>query len=193
MSLRHVILTALAESPASGYDIAKSFEQTMRFYWSAKHQQVYRDIKALAVEGLVEAVHVAQTHRPDKVIYRLTDKGRSELRSWVATAVEPRINSEFLVKLLAASAFGTLVARDLLRQQRTIHAARLALYQDIEQNLRAHANTVAMPLAEHMRVATLRRGLRGEKDWIDWIDESLKLIADIDGTACQLAPLPQPA
>lgn len=172
MSLKHVILIALSRNPASGYDIVKEFDQSLKHFWNASHQQIYRDLKVLDADGLVTKTTVAQDARPNKYIYRLTSAGRDELEQWLGQSVPVRINNELLVKLLAAESFGVEGALRLLAEQRSIHAARLAAYRRIEREHFAQLALDSMPLEVKLRHAALRRGLLGEADWLNWIVET---------------------
>lgn len=174
MSLKHVILSVLAQKPATGYDLARVFERSARHFWNASHQQIYRDLAKLADDGLVAFELVPQDSRPDRKVYRLQEAGRRELDRWTATASIPKINSEMLVKLVAAAAFGPARVRSLLQAQRLIHVERLDVYRAIEQDIAAEQQrTGGLPLVDLTAFLALRLGLRGEQQVIEWIDESL--------------------
>ncbi|WP_206520241.1 PadR family transcriptional regulator [Altererythrobacter sp. BO-6] len=179
MSLRHVILSVLAEGPATGYDIARAFEQSLRHFWNASHQQIYRDLAALAAAGLVEFEIVAQNDRPNRKLYRISAQGIAELDRWTREPATPRVNSELLVKLNAAAAFGPERIASLLSGQRQIHEARLQAYHEIVEGLPVDLNEIDIGLADRTRLMALRRGIRGEEDWIGWIDESLDSLKSI--------------
>lgn len=184
MSLRHVILSVLMDGPASGYDIARRFEQADRYFWNASHQQIYRDLRSLEVSGMVSSETVKQEQRPDRKVYRIDLAGREALDLWTREPNAPRINSEFLVKLNAAAAFGPDRVRRLLKDQRAIHAARLQTYAAIEREIDLDAPHEPVALPDLTRFLALLRGLRGERDWIEWIDDALiRLDAAMPGDA----------
>ncbi|MDG1834775.1 MAG: PadR family transcriptional regulator, partial [Pseudomonadales bacterium] len=76
MALTHAILTALLEEDLTGYELAKQFDVSLGFFWTASHQQIYQTLKRLYAEELVTAREVSQTGKPDKRVYSLTDSGR---------------------------------------------------------------------------------------------------------------------
>ena len=47
MSLPHAILTALLEKPSSGLELARRFDKSIGYFWSATHQQIYRELAKL--------------------------------------------------------------------------------------------------------------------------------------------------
>jgi PadR family transcriptional regulator AphA len=175
MSLKHVILAVLAARPATGYDITRAFDQGLGFFWAASHQQIYRDLKALADQGAVVFEHQEQAQRPDRKLYRLTDIGRAELRAWVDGPVQHRVNSELLAKLLALEAVGRDSLLAMLARERADRERRLATYRDLE---REHfSDPAALPDEEKMVRLALRRGILGEEDWLRWLDEAEAALA----------------
>lgn len=56
MSLRHAILTALIEEPSSGLALTRRFDRSIGYFWQATHQQVYRELGKLEMEGLVPSI-----------------------------------------------------------------------------------------------------------------------------------------
>ena len=51
MSLPHAILTALLEKPSSGLELTRRFDRSIGYFWSATHQQIYRELGKLEAEG----------------------------------------------------------------------------------------------------------------------------------------------
>ena len=81
MSIRYALLGLLRDYPATGYDLTQRFAQGIgRHAWSAKHSQIYPELRKLTDEGLIEVV--AEGAR-GKRVYDLTDAGRAELRRWL--------------------------------------------------------------------------------------------------------------
>lgn len=176
MSLRHVILTVLSEGDATGYEIAKAFDESLAFFWNASHQQLYRDLKALEREGLVAATLFEQTHRPNKKVYRLTAAGRQQQLAWLSEPVETRVNSVLLVKLWGLADASPTRALALLGEQRKFHEAKLRRYDELMVQHFRHVALDRLPYFLLIRYLALRRGIRGEQDWIAWIDECVALI-----------------
>ena len=44
MALTHAILTALLEEDLTGYELAKQFDVSLGFFWTASHQQIYQTL-----------------------------------------------------------------------------------------------------------------------------------------------------
>ncbi|MGA1263145.1 MAG: PadR family transcriptional regulator [Prochlorothrix sp.] len=174
MALAHTILTVLANQPSSGYDISKRFEESVSCFWKASQQQIYRELAKMERQGWVSYETIPQAGKPDKKIYSATEQGLAELLFWFKEPSEPTpIREDLLVKVLA----GATVSRSLLRQEvlyrRNWHDRQLYHYREKEA---LYHNSSDLPLAEHFRYLTLRRGIRYEQEWIEWCDEVLEFL-----------------
>lgn len=102
MSLRYALLGLLRDRPASGYDLTRRFAEGIgRHAWSAKHSQIYPELRKLTEEGLIEVVDEGAR---GKRVYGTTEAGRAELREWLLG--EPQggtIRNEFLLRLFLIS------------------------------------------------------------------------------------------
>lgn len=172
MALEHAILVSLAERPGTGYEIGRQFERSIGYFWSATHQQIYRTLKKLHDDGLVEFEAVAQDSRPDKKVYTLSQAGRDALRDWVShPAPIPRLRDELSVKLRAAE-HGDL--DDLMAEiarHRDTHAENLRLYESFaERDAASGGERHGRRLHQHL---VLRGGIRTERGFVEWLDEVL--------------------
>lgn len=180
MALKHVILTLLQQGPRTGYDIVKDFDDVVGFFWSATHQQVYRDLAYLTEAGLVRFTEVIQEHRPDKKVYELTAAGREALLGWIdAPITQPPIRDELLVKLLAGELVGSDGLQKLLGDQRRVREENLEKYRTIEKQHFSEVPIEQMPALHRLAYMTLRRGILGEEAWLAWADELEAVIASL--------------
>lgn len=175
LALTHAILAALQEEPCSGYDLMKRFDGSVGFFWQASHQQIYRELSKLEDLGLLQSEAIRQAHRPDKKIYRVTDKGLNYLRQWI---LEPGAASptrdELLVKTFAGHLVDWPAFKALLEQQRGQHLERLAIYRRIEATYFSDPQTLPRPY--RFQYATLRKGIRSEESWLAWCEEIMTLL-----------------
>ena len=113
----YAVLGLLTHGEQSGYDLRKSAEASVGYFWTPAKSRIYSTLPRLVEAGLVRRRHVAQTGRPNKQLYRLTRGGRQALRDWIAsTPLEPETSrNTLLVKVF----FGDAAAPDdVLRQIR---------------------------------------------------------------------------
>src|SRR5580693_5258535 len=104
MSLRYSLLALLSREPKTGYELSKDFEGSTGFFWTATHQQIYKDLHELEKMGWLGFRSVIQEDKPDKKIYAITGKGRTELKRWVADETSPTPSKDaFLIKLFVGN------------------------------------------------------------------------------------------
>lgn len=60
MALDHAILVSLLEQPGSGYELARRFERSIGYFWTATHQQIYRVLGRMVGDGLLLVREVEQ-------------------------------------------------------------------------------------------------------------------------------------
>lgn len=172
MALEHAILISLSERAGSGYELARRFEKSIRFFWAASHQQIYRTLKRMVEDGWVTGREVPQHGRPDKKVYQVSEGGRAELRRWLAAPVEPAmLRNELALKLRGAS-FGDIDALLAeIARHRASHAERLDVYRAIEKrDFPDPARLTGQNLHQHL---VLLGGIRGEEALVEWCDELL--------------------
>lgn len=84
MSLSHGILGFLTYSGMTGYDLAKSFDSSVSFFWHAQNSHIYLELGKLERRGFVACERIQQTDKPNKKLYTITDAGREEFLRWLA-------------------------------------------------------------------------------------------------------------
>lgn len=173
MALEHALLVALREQPASGLELAKRFDRSIGFFWTATHQQIYRVLGRMDADGWVDVTTVGQTGRPDKKVYDVTPAGAEVLRAWLAepTGVEP-LRSELAVKLRGASFGDRAAVLDVIRDNLADHRLRLEHYRHLsERDYPRPAGLTGLDLDQYL---VLRGGILMEESWIAWLTEYLK-------------------
>ena len=181
MSLKHAILGFLDLSPFSGYDLKNYFNESVNFYWSATHTQIYRTFKTMLSEELVEQEIISQTNAPNKKLYHITDKGRTELKNWLQTPQElPHIRHKFLLQLSFAEKLSNEEILKILNSYKDKLEKRLSLYDDIDKqqiDKRAHSDRQSF-----LWRSVLNNGIyyyQAEYKWINEVIENLKNLPEI--------------
>ncbi|GCD44339.1 PadR family transcriptional regulator [Streptomyces paromomycinus] len=164
MSLRHAVLGLLAASPASGYDLMKTFDLSLAHVWPATQSQVYGELNKLTAADLIEVASHGPRGRKE---YAITKAGMAELHHWL-TEVEP-VGPQRHDGLLRVFFLGALTPLE----------ARTYLLQQAERSARAHADYRALAdagdwkgemIAVYGRIA-LEFGLRQTammEEWANW-------------------------
>lgn len=115
MSLRHAALGLIARTPSSGYDLLRTFSESLAFVWPATQSQLYTELNRLHSDGLLT---VDSTGPRGRKSYRITEEGRAELTSWLATPPRSEVRSADLLQIFLLS--------EVPRSQARRHLAALA-------------------------------------------------------------------
>ena len=174
MALSHALLTSLLEKSSSGYDLARRFDKSIGFFWHATHQQIYRELGRMEAAGWIESASAPDAGKTRKRMYRVLPPGQAELLRW---AVEPSndmdMRDEFMVRLRADAALGSLGLAPELERRIAMHEEKLALYREIE--LRDFA-TPDLSRAARIHHMILKKGILYEENSIVWAREMLELL-----------------
>lgn len=175
MSLAYAILAALSHQECSGYDLAKRFDESIGYFWSATHQQIYRELSLLEEKEWVQSRTVTQTERPNKKMFVLTPLGQQRMVEWIAKpSRHSKHKEEILVKLFAASLVDPLLLKAELLQSQVHHTQQLQTYRAIEQEV--FHDPTQLTFVEKCRYLTLRQGISHEANWISWCQEALETL-----------------
>lgn len=182
MALRFAILTALTERESSGFELARRFDQSIGYFWSATHQQIYRELDRLNELGLVaEAPAPKRPERGQPRRFSITAAGAEALRTWVREIDEPTQSREALiVRLRAAAANGTgQSVRAAVAHHLQVHEQTYAKYEEIA----ARDFATISDDSDRLRYLVLKRGLGYERAWIEWCREVLSTLDAMNNQA----------
>ena len=84
MALKHGILGLLNYGDMTGYDLMKTFEKSLYYFWHVKTSQIYLELDNMAKSGLVVFRKEIQKNRPNKNIFMITENGKEELKKWLS-------------------------------------------------------------------------------------------------------------
>ena len=104
MNVRTLCLAVLQFGDATGYEIKKMVEDGMfNHFIEASYGSIYPALTRMSDDGLVTCRTEAQSGKPDKKIYSITDDGHAELiQTLGGTPREDKFKSEFLFVMLLA-------------------------------------------------------------------------------------------
>lgn len=175
MALSHALLVTLLDKPQSGYELGKRFDKTVGFFWRAKHQQIYAELHRMEDKGWVSSQTINQQDRPNRIVYSVTEEGRSALQTWAGTYVSPpSVKEELVVKLFALGEIPTEVLVAQIKERLEEHRHTLATYLDVLAEHYPHPEQLK-PRARG-RYLGLRSGIINEENGIRWCEESLRTL-----------------
>ena len=110
-----LVLATLAEGPMHPYEIQRlAIERDKSSIRGVKRGSVYHAVQRLERAGLIEAAETnREGRRPERTVYRLTEEGSEEVRTWMETML--RRPSGQLPELVHALEFLALLTPDEAR------------------------------------------------------------------------------
>ncbi|AVH98925.1 MULTISPECIES: PadR family transcriptional regulator [Streptomyces] len=172
MSLPHAILTALLEKPSSGLELTRRFDKSIGYFWSATHQQIYRELGRLEQAGHIRALPSPVPVRGRRKEYEVLPAGRAELGDWVARSEDPKpMRSALLLRMRAAAMVGASGLRAELERHLALHRGQLEEYRAIEDRDFPPERRRTEP--DRLRHLVLRGGIDLERFWVEWLTGAL--------------------
>ncbi|MFG2138799.1 PadR family transcriptional regulator [Streptomyces sp. NPDC048650] len=169
MSLRHAVLGLLAEAPASGYDLMKTFNVSLANVWPATQSQVYGELGKLTAAGMAEVIAEGPRGRKE---YAITDDGLAELRHWlidVEPSGPPRVDG--LLRVFFLGVLTPLEARTYLLSRAEAASRSHGALERLDENIPWDDDMISV----YGRLA-LEYGLRQtamQEEWARWAAEEV--------------------
>jgi DNA-binding PadR family transcriptional regulator len=126
----------LGGDEASGYDVKKFVDDALGYVWAPSKTHLYTVLRRLVDAELASRRDVAQRSRPNKQLYRITDRGREVVREWLdrpETETDPD-RSIFMLKFFFGGQAGRESLLAQLRTFRDLYAGRLQTYERIRDS-----------------------------------------------------------
>lgn len=167
MSLRYGLLGLIAEGPASGYDLARRFEEALGPVWPAQHPKIYAELSKLADAGMIEV----DSHGPrGRKAYRITDTGLAEVRRWLT---EGEVDHTLRIESVLRSFFFWLMQPDDLQERLRREQRFFADTADMARGYaaakdRGDFGTSAQTRSMRVAVEAAIRIYQALADWAEW-------------------------
>lgn len=174
-----VILGLLSiEGKQSGYDMRKTIQGSVGYFWGESFGQIYPMLRKLAAEGLIAPSGRGGRGRGGRREYSLTPAGQTRLREWLAQPyrVDPPRN-EFLLKLFFGREAAPGVVVRHVREFQENNRQALAMIEEIGRV--GSAKNAQHP---HFRywMLTLEFGLAQIRAALEWSEEALKVLEQME-------------
>jgi len=185
----YVILGILAIHPhQSGYEIRKTIQTSVGFFWGESFGQIYPTLKRLVAEKLIIPSSSGASSRANRQEYSITPAGHAHLQAWLAIPFRddpPR--DEFLLKLFFGHDAAPGVSFAHIQNYRDKIRRTLATLQELEPLDHAHnSQNPGFPFW----MLTLSFGLAQLRSALAWSESALAMLSAADATAPSTA---QPA
>ena len=178
MALAEAILVCLTDRPMSGYDLAKTFDASIGFFWRASHQQVYRELARLRERGLVQSSEIEQRGKPNRIVHTITKDGCNAVKLWSSKPCrQPSVKDELLVKLYALDTVDIPALREQLDVRLDQHRDKLAAYHRIKERF---YDGQTLGRAQKGKLIALTMGISNEQEMIASFETAIKMLGDIN-------------
>lgn len=163
----------------TGYELARFFDASTAWVWSAPHSNIYPALRKMEAEGLLRTETDIKGEKLERTSYSITDEGRLALKNWVVSDPGPPTRDPVLLRLIFADIpdpeeisklLETMIERqtDLIAQW-TEHAE--ALRRKDTDLLRERLKT--RPSEDHDRIAEIKASVfdlmtAQAETWIAW-------------------------
>ena len=166
MYVHILILAHLSDRPAHGYEIKKSVERILGGGFAINNNLLYPALKRFEEMGAVTREVERQEGRPDRHVYRLTDRGEEVLQGLLLdfSPELARDEAEFLVRVAFFHLLDAPARREILRTREAVlrdHLAHLAGVLPADQR-------AAHPFGARV-IQLLTRQIEQELEWIAFL------------------------
>lgn len=184
MSLRYALLGFLTTEPASGYQLAQEFGESMGWFWYASYSQIHPELRRLEEQGLVNS-EVSTADGRGTRIFSITPAGEADLRRWLAAETEyPPVRDPERIKLIFGDMLSLPEIRAHLEQHRKHNEALLAAYlqqlREVRQGTfpRLRKRLASRPAGTHelvtgLKVLALQGNVARARGEIAWAEDAL--------------------
>jgi DNA-binding PadR family transcriptional regulator len=162
------ILGLLTRRERSGYDLLKTIERGVGFFWTPAKSQLYALLPRLVERGLLTARRVEQDKRPNKTLYKITPAGREALRHGLEQTSPAVDRNTFELRVFFGDHMRPGAVRAMIEARRDQSRAHLAVLEEIEREI-----DVERDLYPYL---TLLAGKENAEAAIRWAEQALRLL-----------------
>lgn len=183
MSLKHGLLGLLNYGSMTGYELSKTFNDSLGFFWQGKTSQIYRELTDMEKLGWLKSERVVQHDKPNKKLYTITEDGRNELSNWLIDGNSSindalYVRSSFLMRVFFAGEVSSSQATSLIREFQKQCKLALSAFDTTSSIIDEYSKIVAdKNKSKYWRIVAMF-GEAYYKASLDWADKSLLLLED---------------
>lgn len=174
-TLKYAILGLLNKQSMTGYDLMQQFESALCQFWSAKHSQIYPELKRLTDEGMIQYEIKISGQVLEKKLYSITDAGKKAFLDWLAIVepMEATPKDVFRLRLFFSNNLPDAQRQYLLEEQLEQHRLRLG---QLKENQQKFAGIPDKNTDEFSDYLVLLGGIMREEQTCNWLEKCLELI-----------------
>ena len=169
LPVEYAVLGLLHDAPMHGYELRQRFERGLGDLWHIATSRLYSVLHRMEERGWAHPHVEADSPRPSRTVYRITDLGEEALSAWLLEPVEHLrdMRVEFLAKVYFARRRGAGAVSTLVDRQKEVLLA-------LEAGLAERNELESDDFGFERVAASFRR--RRMQSMIEWLDESRDLL-----------------
>lgn len=189
-ALRYAVLGLLNRQSMTGYEITKELDSALSEFWSAKHSQIYPELKSLDRDGLVTFDTEISGNQLERKRYSITPAGKKAFLAWERSNLElkPTPKDEFRLQLFFSDCLSAGEQRAMVESHLEQRRERLAHLRD---NRGAFAPQNELDDTRFSDYLVLLGAIRREEAACAWLEECLQMMESRSGE--QSAPATAPS
>ena len=178
-TLKYSILGLLMQAPQTGYDISKAFSGELGCFWSAKHSQIYPELKRLAEEGLIQYSTVIQGEKLEKKLYEITPRGEEDFLQWLEQdpPLDPTPKDVFRLRSYYSQWLPEEKYLELIRRQIEKRTVKLDYLSGCLEKSYGGVDPVTLTGAARGDYLVLLSAVMRERTCMDWLHKSLEIVS----------------
>lgn len=181
-TLRYAVLGLLNRNSMTGYELTREFNSALSEFWSARHSQIYPELKALAKEQLVTFEIESDGGAMERKRYTITPAGRRLFLNWERTplAPKPTPKDEFRLQLFFSDCLKPRERFVLLTEHLEQHLKRLAHLEQNREILFGGRGVDALVDRDFSDYLVLSGAIEREQATCHWLEQCLNLCSKRD-------------
>ena len=178
--LKHGILGLLSYGSMTGYDITRTFKDSLSYFWNAQTSQIYRELQTLKANGWATDETVNQTGKPDKKVFTITESGRKELNKWLTDdTAEFRMRSPMLMKIFFRGERSLDENIEYFRKLYDDCVNFALLMKNSPPNVEGYKNRVDDPSKSIYWGMTVEFGAMYAQMYMKWVENCMKKLEEL--------------
>jgi DNA-binding PadR family transcriptional regulator len=112
-----------------GYRLKADFDVLCDDFWELNYGKIYRTLDELEQCGALTVEALIQDGRPNRKVYRITERGRKTLDDWLLQPIEEHpqpLRDELSLKMLFLNKRDSDALYEMVKRQRSIYLTQLA-------------------------------------------------------------------
>jgi DNA-binding PadR family transcriptional regulator len=171
--LPFILLGLIHMNPMTGYDLKKEFETEIGEFWSARHSQIYLELKRMVDAGEIRADKGFFGNKIEKTYYEITELGTRHLMEWLDSGGDllQVSKDEFVLKLYFIQSRNDPRLVELLCEQ--LRLRKLKLEHLLDRKAAVFGNQKAIQ-NHYGHYLILEHAIRRESEYVSWLKEVIE-------------------